>query len=311
MNEVKHMRSAQEENRTVGQVFQFRLRSWAQAVEIARGLYGWVFRGHRDETWPLSHRFERLAHVYGYPEIAWYEEEQRAIEDFTRRAPQFLRRLPERKLEWLSLMRHHGGATRLLDCTESFYVATHFAVDEADPRARVAIWAFNRRFLRPAASPHDNDARNVAEDALNNPRSAPSVLLVEPWQLHERIVAQQGQFLFPTSMDNTFEGNLCASLKLPQSYLDGPLPHLKLHKTRGAYRLDEDVAAVKFVLLPGEHQSIRRELKQMNITAASLFPGLEGLARSLAYTIQLFADNPRDEAGGNGKIDSSKGNVPQ
>ena len=46
-------------------------------------------------------------------------------------------------MEWLSLMRHYGIPTRLLDWTHSFLVAAYFAVDDADKARDCAIWALD------------------------------------------------------------------------------------------------------------------------------------------------------------------------
>src|SRR5258708_4434671 len=45
------------------------------------------------------------------------------------------------EIEWLSVMRHHGAPTRLLDFTYSIYVAAYFALETADMDC--AVWAVN------------------------------------------------------------------------------------------------------------------------------------------------------------------------
>jgi hypothetical protein len=48
--------------------------------------------------------------------------------------------------EWLAIMQHYGSPTRLLDFTESIFIATYFAVVESD--SDPAICAINRYKLR-------------------------------------------------------------------------------------------------------------------------------------------------------------------
>jgi hypothetical protein len=44
-----------------------------------------------------------------------------------------------------------------------------------------------------------------------------------------------------------------------------------------------DRGVVKIVLPGAVHRDALRDLRAMNVTAATLFPGLEGFARSLAF----------------------------
>ena len=56
-------------------------------------------------------------------------------------------------------------------------------------------------------------ARKIAESSLNG-NNVPGVVAVKPWRLNERMVTQQGIFLCPTEIQDSFEENLCKALRL-------------------------------------------------------------------------------------------------
>ena len=71
--------------------------------------------------------------------------ERLMLEEFKSRAHQYLpaNAIPSSDFEWLALMQHHLGQTRLLDWTFSPYVAAFFALDEVRPTEveYCAVWA--------------------------------------------------------------------------------------------------------------------------------------------------------------------------
>lgn len=74
--------------------------------------------------------------------------EQWLIREFQRKAHHDLENVPHYNniIEWLTIMRHYGGPTRLLDWTYSFFVALFFAIERLDYDNQIAeIWAFNSR----------------------------------------------------------------------------------------------------------------------------------------------------------------------
>src|SRR5262249_3424594 len=136
------------------------------------------------------------------------------LREFQRRAHHYLDHLPEndRLIEWLSLIQHYGGPTRLLDVSRSFYVAAFFAMETASSDA--AIWAFNSYKLDGEDANETEEeflsrCTAEAEEAIREKRVwNAKVLAVEPERLHERLSIQRGLFLFPCHPVRPFLDNL-------------------------------------------------------------------------------------------------------
>src|SRR5262245_16423738 len=118
--------------------------SWEETRRLCRRLsHGWIFRGHADADWPLATTLERKAAQYNCSPENIRGRELWILRNFYRRARLYLSNPPAkgRSLEWLALLQHHGGPTRLLDWTYSFYAAAYFAAESATTEA--AIWAIS------------------------------------------------------------------------------------------------------------------------------------------------------------------------
>src|SRR5260370_5533064 len=111
-------------------VLTLRLSDWHDARVLADELNSWTFGGQEDASWALSTSLHRAA-VPGRGSIMLTGAEEQIIEQFQRRAHHFLSDTPplENLIDWMALIQHFGGTTRLLDFTKSFYVAAVFAVD--------------------------------------------------------------------------------------------------------------------------------------------------------------------------------------
>src|SRR5688572_17515377 len=88
--------------------------SWSDAVAVASAMSGWVFRGQA-MGWKLQTTLERLAKSGECSLNQLAHREEQIVEHFQRQALQYLPQAPEAKdhLEWLSIIQHHGGPTRL------------------------------------------------------------------------------------------------------------------------------------------------------------------------------------------------------
>lgn len=269
-----------------------RPRSWDAARDLARRLPLHAFRGQPDASLVPSSSFERAAARLRYDPARLFEVEERMVRELRRRSSQYLLHppAPDDTLGWLALLRHHGAPTRLVDFTRSFYVACWFAIEGADGDA--AIWAVDlERLRREGARRLDGASPDAAGEAtwelarkvLGRRDLAPGVVEVEPFQLDERLAAQQGMFLLPLDPARCFMDNLAATFGLDRFPVDDTLV--------ATYEPAEPepaalAAPVLEIVLPLEiHRSARDDLWRMNLTAASFFPGLDGFARSLLYFV--------------------------
>jgi hypothetical protein len=261
------------------------LDSWEAFLDMITDspLSNWAFRGQRDATWPLFSALSRYLLTFGIHPQAWQAQEARILRIFKRKAHQFLHHIPppDDDLQWLALMQHHGAPTRLLDLTWSPYVAAFFALERAT--GDTAVWAFN-----PAAISYP-PAIQLREDLTIHPRElnprapgrlhqhfleadTPVLWIGEPEMMNLRLTAQSGTFAIP------------GTLRQPLEVILSNYPHP--HET-----------VVKLILPSARiREKGLRELYRMNTTRATLFPDLDGLARSLAYELEFhWGYDPRRE----------------
>ncbi len=175
-------------------------------------------------------------------------------------------------------MQHHGVPTRLLDWTYSPYIALYFAAEKTPTESEFfSVWGAHIESLTDARkkcaqkwygidsaleSP-DNFSRLAFGgyfSAATSPTSEGLVIPVLPQFHNLRLSSQQGCFLFNCTPHLTFEDALAEMMETSKT-------------TSWLFRLDFTKALRTEVL---------KQLMQMNIHPATLFPDLDGLARFLA-----------------------------
>jgi hypothetical protein len=267
---------------------EYRPDTWNEIKHLATLLSEWIFRGHACSSWSITSSLERTRKRVA-PTLTNSQLEKNILSRFKRGAHLVSSYTPnlDNSLEWLALIQHYGGPTRLLDFTRSFYIAAFFAVETAD--ADAAIWCLNPRMLN---KPEENAKLNLNENKLSieeiNNRIIDSeqdiqvAIDVEPFFLNERLIRQQGLFVMPCSLNVDFETCLFRTLVKPTLILSRAEIDL-LQLQLGTFY--EDASIIKLIIPKIIHSDIRRDLVHMNVDAANLFPGIDGFARSLNFSL--------------------------
>lgn len=245
------------------------LRQWRDyKVFVEQFSENWAFRGQASADWVLNNAIERTAFVHFHPSI-----EAEFLAEFQRGARNYLTKdeTPGHLIEWLALMQHHGAPTRLLDLTRSPFIAAYFAFEfcfEQD-NSDVAIWAVNINYLRKRSL-------EVLEEELGQPLNQSRNLINE--DLFEKIFYRNDKNLvFPVE---PFRMNRRYSLQ-QSVFISTGISRIPLMDQLHFLGDTIEQAVVKIRIPSICRKEALRELNQMNLHRASLFPDLDGYALSL------------------------------
>jgi hypothetical protein len=234
----------------------------------------WAFRGHADSTWKIESTLSRFltSHEDNIRERWQLSRERQAVRKFQKAAHHFLTHLPhdDHELEWLAVMRHHGAPTRLIDFTYSPITALFFAVGDQfrNLSARFEVHAIHMdsvfartrdvlgRDLQVNVGPADF---KLADDS----RLDDFVGFFDGRWNTSRQIAQQGLFMVTSQTRTDVHAFLDGCLNVGVNNQDSPW--------------------LRFVFKGGRrmHKEITEYLLQANQTDSALFPGIDGLAKSL------------------------------
>ena len=247
----------------------------------------WVYRGHGKVDWRIEPSLARFLRANGENincEGHNYTREQDYIRRFQRSAHLHMQHCPEKKrdLSWLAVMQHFGAPTRLVDFSYSPYVALFFAVADAAPNVpygkKISGSELDKRFgPYEVHAVHLESVKAHAERVLRHEpadvdyhigaaskQKKSFVSFFEGEWLNPRQVAQQGLFMVPSRI----ELNIHKILMSCRSYAHGSKSPWQIFRFKGG---------------SGAYKEMVMSLLRANLTAESLFPGLDGLARSLCF----------------------------
>lgn len=282
------------------------LPKWEDIFRINKFfLSPFIYRGQREKQWQLETSLERTVEffkVHSYTKD-YSTDEKWMLHEFIRKYNLYHQTNINGKnyLDWLAIMQHYGAPTRLLDFSESIFIASYFAIVESNSDS--AIWAINRHKLRDnlvdqydlpyrkrhalkdEVNRHQTDFINkhIAREYSSNFEYPTTIVPVEPIQVNERLSRQQGLFLVPTNPKEPFNANLEKAFNRTDSVFE-KLGFEDFIKKSYEKKWNEKVDIIKIIIPKELNSEIIKYLHQMNITAELLFPGIEGLAQSLFQT---------------------------
>lgn len=228
----------------------------AAIADHLNGATSYLFRGHREATWPLKPGIAR--HTRNSAEM-----ECDMLEEFKRRSIPYLESSVDlHDADWLAIAQHHKMPTRLLDWTGSALTALWFAINQqasptqTRPTPPAAVWILNYK-----------QTDLITERERNNPLTITRTALFKPRHVSRRIAAQDGWFSAHRAHDG--EDVRFVSLEKNQEF------KRRLH----------------YVTIPAEDFGpMRLQLKIAGVTGAALFPDLDGIA-SAVTGMHLYPDD--------------------
>jgi hypothetical protein len=240
----------------------------------------YVYRGHANAEWPLQSSLERILVNKWCPEQAAKHEEY-ALREFRSKFHLYDREniRPKSKFAWLATMQHYGVPTRLVDFTESPYVALYFALEAYNPHcgSDFAVFAVDYRGVMSRSLTHVSEQDPTFKETNNSMHGRQDEVfeivdsagheiawVAEPTQFNARLDRQSGTFLLSVN------------------------PGLRIADVLSS-RLYDGVEVTKFVIPQSQYSNAFTLLRKMNITSKSLYGDLDGLARCVRMQMLVYA----------------------
>lgn len=261
---------------------QIRIESVAELIQRINDLPNhFLYRGQANSAWQLMSSLER---VIGSD---WSSEKADKFETYSLKKFRSKFHLydreniqPQSKLAWLSIMQHYGVPTRLIDFTESPYVALYFALESygLESQEDLALYAIDyseileksiqyirsrdKGFQETSTTVFDKQDE-VFEEVVDR-FSYDIAWIAEPKVLNSRLDKQAGSFLLSGNRSMRIED----ILRLP---------------------LYDAADLIKFIIPAELCSGIFTLLRKMNMTSKSLYGDLDGLARSIRMELQIYS----------------------
>ena len=233
----------------------------------------YVFRGQSDASWELEPSLLREFKKKNLTSEQALLIEKNALEEFQSQA--HLHISPNELLSttdtvsWWTLMQHHGAPTRLLEWSQSIFAAAYFAVTDS-PEEDGAVWLVHvNSVIEKMRGIYQHYSMPTTEAEIQTKflgaESPAELHIFRRKRKSERMVAQQGLF------------SICRNIN--SSHSDALSEVFPSRESEEVYR--------KLIIPYSQKNEYLTRLRSMNVTASSLYPGLDGVGKSIREFIQL------------------------
>lgn len=220
----------------------------ARIVQKAKGSTRLLFRGQNVDE-PLLPRIARVAEDRGIPYEEVRQIERKMLQRLKRESVPFLGNLqPQTDWDWLCMAQHQGLPTRLLDWSANALAGLWFAVatDPAQDDGDGVLWVLG-------VTSGNEKAPSPTEDVFELRRT----YVFQPFHVDKRIAAQAGWFSV-------------------HRYAEAAQKFVPLDQNRKFIK-----SLRKYTVPSACFESLRRELRLMGVTQATLFPDLSGICADI------------------------------
>lgn len=242
----------------------------------------YIYRGQSDAQWTLQPSLERLLQDPSKRD-SLVKLETYSLRSFMSKFHLYdteNNQRPDSKLAWLAAMQHYGVPTRLLDFSESPYIALYFALESHTPLSHsdFALYAIDHSAVMQASIesikvqiPEFNETRETVylnRDKIFDKtidRSSLDILwITEPRVVNTRVDKQAGTFLVSGNRKRTID-----------ELIQDPI-----------YK---DCSIKKYIIPESFFDGIFAMLRKANITAKSMYGDLFGLAGSIRMELRVYS----------------------
>ncbi len=238
----------------------------------------YVFRGQARADWNLVPSLVRCAQDEHLDSAQALKIEEAATAEFQAQAHLHLpsQTIYHRRdlIGWWGLMQHHNAPTRLLDWTTSPFVAAYFAIEQKSNHPG-AVWYFhchtlNEFMIKTYQGYEFPTTTEMMAQVLLDPKAKHILYLGKPRTQTDRMAAQQTSATLSTQILADHGQILAEAVKTQEA--------------------KKEIEVYGKLIIPKELKfEFLRRLRSMNITARALFPGVDGLGRSVAELVRLGA----------------------